>query len=145
MSFVIDRTQLMGQACSSYDTAGPHGEPVPSPLPSPPSSFVDGMAPDFDPMFDEVCAISIHDCLARAARAHPYAPISTPTRLSHTLLAHPCVSRPQLPPSMCAVSMRAPRSPPRRTVSSDVPFAFPSQKSSSVVMYDGLKRRTTSS
>ena len=135
----------MGQACSSYDTAGPHGEPGPSPLPSPPSSFVDGMAPDFDPMFDEVCAISIHDCLARAARAHPYAPIFTPPHLSRTPLAHPCVSRPQLPPSMCAVSMRAPRSPPRRTVSSDVPFAFPSQKSSSVVMYDGLKRRTTSS
>ena len=92
----------MGQACSSYDTAGPHGEPGPSPLPSPPSSFVDGMAPDFDPMFDEVCAISIHDLpRARAARTslcanfHPNSPFSYSSRSSLCL-----------PPAAAALDVR---------------------------------------
>ena len=44
----------MGQACSSYDTAGPHEGAWAVAASLATSSFVDGMAPDFDPMFDEV-------------------------------------------------------------------------------------------
>ena len=92
----------MGQACSSYDTAGPHGEPGPSPLPSPPSSFVDGMAPDFDPMFDEVCAISIHDLpRARGARTSLCANFHSTSPLSYSSRSSLC-----LPPAAAALDVR---------------------------------------